>query len=318
MKPLLKSYILKRLISLIPVIIIVAIITFFITNLMPGDPVRVILGNMATEEQVLQLEEQLGLDQPLIYRFIDWSSNIIRGDLGDSLYLNSSVRTAIISRLEPTFLIALMAQFMGGVLGLFFGILAAVNHRKILDQLSITVSLLGISVPSFWLSIILILIFSVWLRWFPVSGYEPLAEAGFSTFRYLILPSTALAFMQAGIIARITRSSILDTFKEDYIRTARSKGLYQRTIIIKHSLRNAMVPIITVIGHNFAILLGGTWIIETIFFIPGTGYLAINAIMRRDIPVIQGCIIFVALIYITVNLLVDISYAFFNPRIKYS
>ncbi len=318
MKPLLKSYILKRLISLIPVIIIVAIITFFITNLMPGDPVRVILGNMATEEQVIQLEEQLGLDQPLIYRFIDWSGNIIRGDLGDSLYLNSSVRVAIISRLEPTFLIALMAQFMGGVLGLFFGILAAVNHRKILDQLSITVSLLGISVPSFWLSIILILIFSVWLRWFPVSGYEPLAEAGLSTFRYLILPSTALAFMQAGIIARITRSSILDTFNEDYIRTARSKGLYQRTIIIKHSLRNAMVPIITVIGHNFAILLGGTWIIETIFFIPGTGYLAINAIMRRDIPVIQGCIIFVALIYITVNLLVDISYAFFNPRIKYS
>ncbi len=285
---------------------------------MPGDPVRVILGNMATEEQVIQLEETLGLDQPLIYRFFDWAGSIIRGDFGDSLYLNSSVRSAIINRIEPTFLIALIAQIMGGILGLFFGILAAVNHRKKLDQLSITISLLGISVPSFWLSIILILIFSVWLRWFPVSGYEPLAEAGFSTFRYLILPATALAFMQAGIIARITRSSILDTFKKDYIRTARSKGLYQRTIVIKHSLKNAMIPIITVIGHNFAILLGGTWIIETIFFIPGTGYLAINAIMRRDIPVIQGCIIFVALIYITVNFFVDISYAFFNPRIKYS
>ncbi|MFW6382175.1 MAG: ABC transporter permease [Bacillota bacterium] len=313
-----KSYIFKRLLSLIPVIIIVAIITFFITNLMPGDPARVILGNMATEEQVVQLEETLGLDQPLIYRFFDWAGDIIRGDLGDSLYLNSSVRAAILNRIEPTFLIALMAQIMGGVLGIFLGILAAVNHKKVLDKLSITISLLGISVPSFWLSIIFILIFSVWLRLFPVSGYEPLAEAGLSTFKYLILPSTALAFMQAGIIARITRSSLLDTFKEDYIRTARSKGLYQRNIIIKHSLRNAMVPIITVIGHNFAILLGGTWIIETIFFIPGTGYLAINAIMRRDIPVIQGCIIFVALIYIFINFFVDLSYAFFDPRIKYS
>ncbi|MGM0414677.1 MAG: ABC transporter permease [Bacillota bacterium] len=313
-----KSYIIKRILSLIPVIIIVAVITFFITNLMPGDPVRVILGNMATEEQVIQLEETLGLDQPLIYRFISWAKNIIRGDLGDSLYLNSSVRAAIINRIEPTFLIALMAQTLGVILGISLGMLAAVNHRKLLDKLSITISLLGISVPSFWLSIIFILIFAVWLRWFPVSGYEPLAEAGISTFKYLILPATALAFMQAGIIARITRSSILDTFKEDYIRTARSKGLYQKTIIIKHSLRNAMVPIITVIGHNFAILLGGTWIIETIFFIPGTGYLAINAIMRRDIPVIQGCIIFVALIYITVNFFVDLSYAFFNPRIKYS
>ncbi|MFN2364648.1 MAG: ABC transporter permease, partial [Halarsenatibacteraceae bacterium] len=260
----------------------------------------------------------LGLDQPLIYRFFNWAKNIVRGDLGDSLYLNSSVRAAIINRIEPTFLIALMAQIMGGILGISLGIIAALNHRKVLDKLSITISLLGISVPSFWLSIILILVFAVWLRWFPVSGYEPLAEAGLLTFKYLILPSTALAFMQAGIIARITRSSILDTFKEDYIRTARSKGLYQKTIIIKHSLRNAMVPIITVIGHNFAILLGGTWIIETIFFIPGTGYLAINAIMRRDIPVIQGCIIFIALIYLTVNFLVDLSYAFFNPRIKYS
>lgn len=312
------AYIVKRIIFLIPIIFIVALITFFITNLMPGDPVRVILGNMAAEEQVVRLEETLGLNQPILFRFINWSKNIIRGDFGESFYLNKPVKTVIINRIEPTFLIAFFAQIIATISGLSLGILAAVYYTKIFDKLSSTLFLLSISIPGFWLSIILILIFSVKLKLFPVSGYESLAEAGFGTLKYLVLPSITVALMQTGIIARITRSAMLNTFSSDYIRTAKSKGLKQTKIVLKHSLKNAMIPILTIIGHNFAMLLGGTWIIEKIFFIPGTGFLALNSIMRRDIPVIQGCIIFVAIIYVIINFLVDLSYVLFNPKIKYA
>ncbi len=313
-----RNYIIKRLLLLIPIIFIVAVIAFFITNLMPGDPVRVILGNMASEAEVARLEKSLGLDQPLIFRFFRWLANIIRGDFGESLYLNAPVSEVLLQRLRPTFLIAILAEILGITAGLLLGILAAVKHREILDQFSITVSLLGISIPSFWLALMLMFLFSVRLGWFPVSGYQPFAEAGFRSFSYLILPAVTLAFMQAGLIARMTRSAMLDTLKQDYIRTAKSKGLSAKIVIFKHALKNSMLPVITVIGHNFAVLLGGTWIVETIFVIPGTGFMAINAIMRRDIPVIQASIIFVAVIYVILNLIVDLSYAFLNPKIRYN
>ncbi|RAK11916.1 peptide/nickel transport system permease protein [Halanaerobium saccharolyticum] len=313
-----RNYIIKRILLLIPIIFIVAVIAFFITNLMPGDPVRVILGNMATESEVARLEQTLGLDQPLIVRFFRWLANIMRGDFGDSLYLNAPVAEVLIKRLRPTFLIAILAEILGIAGGMLLGILAAVKHRKFLDQFSITLSLFGISIPSFWLALMLMYLFSVRLGWFPVSGYEPFAEAGFGTLRYIILPAVTLAFMQAGLIARMTRSAMLDTLKQDYIRTAKSKGLSTKSIVFKHALKNSMMPVITVIGHNFAVLLGGTWIVETIFVIPGTGFMAINAIMRRDIPVIQASIIFVAVIYIILNLFVDLSYAFLNPKIRYN
>ena len=313
-----RNYIIKRILLLIPIVFIVAVIAFFITNLMPGDPVRVILGNMASEAEVARLEKSLGLDQPLILRFFRWLFNIIRGDFGDSLYLNAPVTQVLLKRLRPTFLIAILAEILGIIAGIFLGILAAVKHRKFLDQFSITLSLFGISIPSFWLALMLMYLFSVKLGWFPVSGYEPFAEAGFGTLRYIVLPAVTLAFMQAGLIARMTRSTMLDTLKQDYIRTAKSKGLAAKIIVFKHALKNSMLPVITVIGHNFAVLLGGTWIVETIFVIPGTGFMAINAIMRRDIPVIQASIIFVAVIYVILNLFVDISYAFLNPKIRYN
>jgi peptide/nickel transport system permease protein len=313
-----RNYILKRLLLLIPIIFIVAVIAFFITNLMPGDPVRVILGNMASEAEVARLEKSLGFDQPLIIRFFRWLANIIRGDFGESLYLNAPVSEILLERMRPTFLIAVLAEILGITAGLLLGILAAVKHREILDQFSITLSLLGISIPSFWLALMLMFVFSVRLGWFPVSGYVPFAEAGFGTLRYLVLPAVTLAFMQAGLIARMTRSAMLDTLKQDYIRTAKSKGLSAKVIVFKHALKNSMLPVITVIGHNFAVLLGGTWIVETIFVIPGTGFMAINAIMRRDIPVIQASIIFVAVIYVVLNLFVDLSYAFLNPKIRYN
>jgi peptide/nickel transport system permease protein len=312
-----RNYIIKRILLLIPIIFIVALIAFFITNLMPGDPVRVILGNMASEAEVARLEANLGLDQPLIVRFFRWLANIMRGNFGESLYLNAPVSQVLVERLRPTFLIAVFAEIFGITAGIFLGILAAIKHRKILDQFSITLSLLGISIPSFWLALMLMYLFSVKLGWFPVSGYEPFAESGFGTLRYIVLPALTLAFMQAGLIARMTRSAMLDTLKQDYIRTAKSKGLSVYSIVFKHALKNSMLPVITVIGHNFAVLLGGTWIVETIFVIPGTGFMAINAIMRRDIPVIQASIIFVAVIYVILNLLVDVSYAFLNPKIRY-
>ncbi|ADO76398.1 ABC transporter permease [Halanaerobium praevalens] len=313
-----RNYIIKRILLLIPIIFIVAIIAFFITNLMPGDPVRVILGNMASEAEVLRLEKSLGFDQPLLIRFFKWFTAILKGDFGNSLYLNAPVSEILLKRLEPTFLIAIFAEITGITAGILLGILAAAKHQKILDQLSITFSLLGISIPSFWLALILMFFFSVKLGWFPVSGYEKIAEAGFGSFKYLVLPAVTLAFMQAGIIARMTRSAMLETLSQDYIRTAKSKGLAAKKVIFKHALKNSMLPVITVIGHNFAILLGGTWIVETIFVIPGTGFMAINAIMRRDIPVIQASIIFVAIIYVSLNLLVDLSYAFLNPKIRYN
>lgn len=315
---MMRNYIIKRLLLLIPIIFIVAVIAFFITNLMPGDPVRVILGNMAAESEVARVKESLGLDQPLIMRFFRWFFNILKGDFGESLYLNAPVSEVLLERIEPTLLIAVLAEFLGVVFGLSLGITAAVNHRKILDQFSISVSLLGISIPSFWLALMLMYLFSVRLSIFPVSGYEPLAEAGFGSLKYIILPALTLAFMQAGLIARMTRSAMLDTLKADYIRTAKSKGLPAKIIILKHALKNSMLPVITVIGHNFAVLLGGTWIVEKIFVIPGTGFMAINAIMRRDIPVIQASIIFVAVIYVILNLFVDLSYAFLNPKIRYN
>ncbi|MEC9490350.1 MAG: ABC transporter permease [Halanaerobiales bacterium] len=313
-----RNYIIKRLLLLIPIIFIVAVIAFFITNLMPGDPVRVILGNMATESEVARLEQNLGLDQPLIVRFFKWLANIMRGNLGESFYLHAPVSEVLLQRIQPTFLIAVLAEILGITGGMLLGILAAVKHRNFLDQFSITISLFGISVPSFWLALMLMYLFSVRLGWFPVSGYEPFAEAGLGTFRYIILPAVTLAFMQAGLIARMTRSAMLDTLKQDYIRTAKSKGLSTRIIVFKHALKNSMLPVITVIGHNFAVLLGGTWIVETIFVIPGTGFMAINAIMRRDIPIIQASIIFVAVIYVILNLFVDLSYAFLNPKIRYN
>jgi peptide/nickel transport system permease protein len=263
-----RNYIIKRLLLLVPIILIVAVI-----------------GNMATESEVARLEQSLGLDQPLIMRFFRWLANITKGDFGESLYLNAPVSEVLFERLRPTLFIAVMAEVMGITSGLLLGILAAVNHVN--------------------------------LGWFPVSGYEPFTEAGFGSFRYLILPAVTLAFMQAGLIARMTRSAMLDTLKQDYIRTAKSKGLSRKMIVFKHALKNSMLPVITVIGHNFAVLLGGTWIVETIFVIPGTGFMAINAIMRRDIPVIQASIIFVAVIYVIINLFVDLSYAFLNPKIRY-
>lgn len=311
-------YAIRRILLIIPVLCIMALITFFITFVLPGDPVRLILGDFATEDQIQELEQKLGYNKPIYVQFINWSNNIVRGDLGDSLFLRMPVTKAIIERAEPTFFLALGGILIGIIVGIPLGIIAAIRHRTWVDQVSITISLIGITIPNFFLALLLILIFGVWLRVLPVAGYKPVSEVGFGVIRYLILPCVSIGLMQRGSIARMTRSAMLDVLQQDYIRTARAKGLAEKTVIARHALKNAFIPVATVIGFSLAMLLGGTWIAETVFAIPGTGQLAITSIMRRDFPVIQGSMIFVAIVYLIVNLVVDISYAYLNPRIKYS
>lgn len=311
------NYVIRRIILLIPVLCVIALISFFITSVLPGDPVRLILGDFATEEQILALQQELDFDKPMLYRFSLWLSNLARGDLGDSLFLRMPVTQAILCRIEPTFLLAIIGMTVGLIIGIPLGVIAAVKHRTVIDQAAIAGSLAGISIPNFFLALLLILVLGVKLRWFPVAGYRSIAEVGLGAFRYLVLPGLSIGFMQSGNIARMTRSAMLDVLRQDYIRTARAKGLSEKYVIARHALKNSLLPVVTIIGFSFAMLLGGTWIAETVFNIPGTGALAINAIMRRDLPVIQGSMIFVALIYMVINLVVDLSYAFLNPRIKY-
>jgi peptide/nickel transport system permease protein len=311
------NYIVRRLLLIIPVLCIMALITFFVTYVLPGDPVRLMLGDFATEDQIRELEHKLGYDQPLYVQFGFWLRNILRGDLGESLFLRLPVTKAILQRVEPTLLLAVFGILFGTLTGIPLGVIAAIRHRSWIDQLAISTSLVGITIPNFFLALLLVLVFGLWLRLLPVAGYRPISQVGFGVIRYLVLPGVSIGFMQTGSIARMTRSAMLDVLRQDYIRTARAKGLAEKVVIAGHALKNSLIPVVTVIGFSLAMLLGGTWIAETVFAIPGTGALAITSIMRRDFPVIQGSMIFVALIYMLVNLVVDISYAFLNPRIKY-
>ncbi|MEG1662251.1 MAG: ABC transporter permease, partial [Clostridiales bacterium] len=246
-----------------------------------------ILGNFALQEDIDLMREQLGLDQPFAVRFLIWGQDVLHGDLGDSIFLHEPVTTAIVNRMEPTVLLALIGQSIGILIGVPLGILAAINHRTIIDQLAIFIALLGISIPGFWLCLVCILVFSVKLGIFPAFGYESIASAGLlGALRYVTMPGVIIGFGQSAMIARMTRSAMLDVMQQDYIRTARSKGLREEVVVWQHALKNAMIPVVTVIGFSMASLLSGTWIAESIFAIPGTGNLAITAIMRRDYPII--------------------------------
>ncbi len=311
------AYILRRLILLVPVLIGVALLGFLITHLMPGDPVLMMLGDFATKEQIESMRHQLGFDRPFQVQFWIYVKNLAAGNLGQSLYLERPVIRAILEHLQPTVILAFFGQFIGILIGIPLGVYAAYKHRSWADHSAIGISLVGISVPDFLIAITFILVFGVKLRWLPAAGYLSPLEGGFGALKFIVLPSLTLGLIQAGLIARMTRSSMLDVLRKDYIRTARSKGLEENAVVYKHALRNALIPTATVIGLSFAFLLGGTWITETIFNIPGTGLMAITAIYRRDYPLIQGALMFVAVVYVFVNLLVDIAYAFLDPRIKY-
>lgn len=312
-----RTYVVRRLLALIPVALVVATVAFVLIHLAPGDPASVIAGPYATGEDIQRLQHQLGLDQPLWVQLTRWYGRLLRGDLGDSIFLRKPVLAAIADRVEPTLLLTVFATIVAVVIGVPAGIVSAHRHNTPTDQAVMVAALLGISVPNFLLGLLLILVFSVQLGWFPVAGYSPLEYGWAKTLRSLVLPAFALGVVQSGLIARITRSAMLDVLREQFILAGRAKGLGEWVVVGKHALKNAMIPTITIIGISFAILIGGAIVVETVFNIPGLGRLIISAVLRRDYPVIQGVVLCVAGVYMLINLAVDLSYLVFDPRVRY-
>ena len=309
-------FIIRRLFTLLPTLIMPLFLVFILLHLSPGDPAAVMLGADATPHQVQALREQLGLNAPFLVQLFNWLGRMVTLDLGDSLFLRMPVTDAIMQRLEPTIMLTLYALTVAVSVGMISGIVAAVNRNGILDQVSMTVAMIGVSMPEFWFGLMLIVVFAVEFRLFPVAGYISLDQGFWACIWSLTLPAVSVGLVQAGFIARITRSSMLDVIGEDFIRTARAKGLPSRVIILRHALKNALIPVLTVIGITFAVLMGGAIAIETVFNIPGIGRLLVNAVARRDYPVIQGVVLFMALSFIFINLFVDILYGLIDPRVK--
>lgn len=309
-------FIMRRLVALLPTLIVPLLLVFTLLHLSPGDPAAVMLGADATPQQVQALREQLGLNDPFLVQLLNWLGRMATLDLGDSIFLRMPVIDAIVQRLEPTIMLTLYALTIAVVVGMVSGIVAAVNRNGILDQLSMTVAMVGVSMPEFWFGLMLIVVFAVEFRLFPVAGYTPLDQGFWACLWSLTLPAVSVGLVQAGFIARITRSSMLDVIGEDFIRTARAKGLPSRVVVLRHALKNALIPVLTVIGITFAVLMGGAIAIESVFNIPGIGRLLVNAVARRDYPVIQGVVLFMALTFIFINLFVDILYGLIDPRVK--
>ena len=310
-------YIIRRLLSAIPVLFLVTLISFLIMKLVPGDPALVIGGLQATPAEIEHIRRQLGLDQPFHVQVLSWYGRLLQGDLGDSFLLGRSVTQAILERLPVTLSISFYALVLTLLLALVSGVLAALRQNTWVDQFFMTFALIGVSLPNFWLGLMLIILFAVQLQWLPSGGYVPLTENPAGWLAGATLPAISLALFQVGLLARITRSTMLEVLRQDYIRTARAKGMPPWVVVGKHAFKNVMIPVITVIGIIFALLLGGSIVIETVYSIPGVGRLVGSAILRRDYPVIQGSLLFIAGMLLFVNLLVDILYAYFDPRVRY-
>lgn len=311
------SYILRRLVLAIPVLLIVGVVVFALVHLTPGDPASVILGPDATPEQVDQLREKLGLNDPLALQFVHWLGGVVRLDFGESLFLGIPVTQALFDRLQITSLLTLYSLVLSIIIGVPLGVLAAVRANSVLDRSLMALSLSGAAIPNFFLGILLILLFAVVLRWLPSGGYVEINKDPVAHFESMIMPSIALGFSQAALLARIVRSSMLDVLREDYIRTAYSKGLAERRVVIRHALRNVLIPAVTVIGLSLGALLGGAVVTETVFTLPGMGRLVVQSIGRRDFPIIQGAVMLIAVFYVLANLLVDVLYIYLDPRIRY-
>jgi peptide/nickel transport system permease protein len=311
------AYILRRLIATIPVMLVVALFVFLLLHLTPGDPAAIIAGDDATPDEIDGVRRQLGLDRPIWEQFGIYVMNLLRGDLGTSIFSNLPVTTLVMQRLEPSVVLAISTLVVAVVFAIPLGVLAAWKVRSLIDRVVMGFSVLGFALPVFLVGYLMIYIFAIELRWLPVQGYRPLADGFVGTLRSITLPSLALGMVYMALIARITRASMLEVLSEDYIRTAHAKGVAKPIVLLKHALKNAAVPIVTVIGIGFALLISGVVITETVFNIPGLGRLTVDAIMKRDYPIIQGLIIIFAGTKVLVNLIIDISYTFFDPRIRY-
>jgi peptide/nickel transport system permease protein len=311
------AYLARRLLSTIPVMAVVAICVFLLLHLAPGDPAAIIAGDNATPDTIALIRARLGLDDPLIVQFGRWVWHLLQGDFGISIFSNVPVLELVGQRLEPTLSLAMTTLFVAVTVAVTIGVLAAWKAGGALDRFVMGFAAMGFSVPVFVVGYILIYIFAIELRWLPVQGYRPIAEGLWPWLRNLILPSVALGMAYVALIARITRASMLDVLAEDYMRTAKAKGVATRPMLLRHALKNAAVPIVTVIGIGVALLISGVVITETVFNVPGIGRLTVDAISKRDYPIIQGVMILCAGAYVLVNLAVDITYTFLDPRIRY-
>ena len=310
-------YIARRALSTIPVMLVVALVVFLLLHLTPGDPAAVIAGDYARPEDIARIRAQLGLDKPLYVQFVTWLSAVLSGDLGVSIFSNLPVSQLIAQRLEPTIALSISTIVLSCLIAVPMGVAAAWRAGSTVDTSIMIFAVLGFSVPVFVIAYCLMWVFSLQLGWFPVQGYKPIGD-GFGPFlRSIALPTIALSVVYVALIARISRASMLEVLNEDYIRTARAKGQIERTVMMSHALKNAAVPIITIIGIGIALLIGGVVVTESVFNIPGLGRLTIDAVLRRDYPIIQGVILVFSAAYVIVNLLIDIAYSFLDPRIRY-
>lgn len=307
----------KRLLATLPVLLVVAIAVFMIVRLTPGDPAAVIGGNGATSDDIDRIRQQLGLTRPLWTQFVIWGQGVLQGDLGYSFFLNKPVLGLILQRMEPTLSLAGGTLLLAVVVAVPLGTFAAWRMGGWLDRVVMVFSVGGFSVPVFVIGYVLIYVFALQLKWFPVQGYERLSGGIGPWLRQLTLPCLTLAVTYMALLARVTRAAVSEALTEDYIRTARAKGITERAVLTHHALRNAAVPVVTVIGVSAALLLSGVVVTETVFAIPGLGQLTVDAVLNRDFPVLQGVVLFFALTYVLVNLLVDVSYLFLDPRIRY-
>jgi peptide/nickel transport system permease protein len=314
-------FLMQRLLALIPVLFTVAIIVFLILRLTPGDPAAVIAGNNATNEDIDRIREQLGLTKPLFTQFTIWLGGVLQGDLGYSFYLNKPVIELIAQRIEPTLSLAAGTMLLSVSVAVPLGTLAAWRMGGWLDRILSGFAVAGFSVPVFVIGYVLIYVFAIELQWLPVQGYRRLfgpSSQGIGAWAYqLVLPWVSLATIYVALIARVTRASVSEALTEDYIRTARAKGVTEQAVLLRHALANAAVPIVTVIGIGIALLIGGVVVTETVYAIPGLGSLTVDAVLNRDFPVIQGVVLFFSVLYVLINLLVDLSYLWLDPRIRY-
>lgn len=310
------AYIMRRIVLIVPVMLIVGTITFTLVHLTPGDPAAVMLGPEATPQQVADLRERMGLNEPLALQYPRWLTGVLRGQLGESIFLQKPVSEAIAERIIPTIQLTFYGLLIAVGIGVPAGILAALRQNSLLDRLLSIAAVSGSAIPNFFLGILLILVFSVTLRWLPAVGYVPFTEGPVEHFKSLALPAAALGFSTAGLPARLIRTSMLDALHTDYVTAAVARGIPFRTVALSHALRNALLPAVTVLGYSLGDLLGGAIVVETVFGLPGMGQLVINSIARRDFPVIQGVVMVTAIIYVLSNLLVDILYHYLDPRVR--
>jgi peptide/nickel transport system permease protein len=311
------AYVLRRLLATIPVMLIVAVLVFLMLRLTPSDPAAIIAGDNATTEQVAEIRKRLGLNEPIATQFYIWTTRMLQGDLGESFFFRKTVAELILERLEPTLSLALVTIVLAVLVAVPLGTLAAWHHGGWLDAIVMGFSVLGFSVPVFVIGYLLIYVFAIELNWLPVQGYQRIGLGVGGWLQRLILPALTLSVIYVALVARITRTSVLEVMNEDYIRTARAKGQTEGRVLIRHALANAAVPIVTVIGLGVALLIGGVVVTESVFTIPGLGRLTVDAVLARDYPTIQAVILLFSFAYVLINLAVDVAYTFLDPRIRF-